>query len=154
MLFFFGNASRYCVRTALRTPCSCCFWKCFSRFFFQFLDWSFWILSVQYLIYSQFKLSGFFSYAKFMGGARLFLEEFFKQKDFSVFRSKLTFWVLAEWQLWISRKISTFFLSLWLKKIDHVIFRKLVLLDFWINGVAEFLEKIKGLFVSWVNRGW
>ena len=127
MLFFFENTSRYCLRTALGIPCSCCSWKCFSWFFFQFLDWPFWLLFVQYLIYSQSKLNGFFSYTKFMGGACLFLEFIFKQKIFLFLKRWFNFLVCG----WIAtvhylENSAPLFLSLWLKKIDHAIFGKLL----------------------------
>ena len=134
MYSFSGNTLRYCLRTALGTPCPCCFWEGFFTIFFQF-----WILFVQNLCWQSIQIKCFFWSCKFMGGTCLFLEEFSQTKDFSKkWFNFLIFWLNCN--LHYLKKFNSSFFSFWLKKINHAIFRKLFFTWFlniwrgWIFG--------------------
>ena len=100
-------------------------------FFFQFWTDLFGYYLCRILVYSQSKLNGFFSHAKLM--ERCFsIFRFFLTKDFSKkWFNFLIFWLNCNRALF--DKFSSSFLSLWLKKIDHAIFRKL-LVEFYSSS--------------------
>jgi len=140
MYSFSGNTLRYCLRTALGTPCPCCFWEGFFTIFLPILDWLFWILFVQNLCWQSVQIKCFFLVMQIYGRHLSNFRRIFSNKRFFL-RSDLIFWFFG----WIAtvhylKKFSSSFFSLWLKKIDRAIFRKLFFTWFlniwrgWIFG--------------------
>jgi len=139
-----------------------------NRVFRVFLNWN----SKKSLTFSLFNLDQpcrYFSEKTFIGGQSklanfqhcIFCGNIFeklfqnKKNDFTIFRSEQQFWFVAEILTKnfyvVKRKISTCFLSLWLKKFDYAIFRKSVCLDF-LNKMAwlKFWRKIRAVHLSFV----